>query len=44
MVVERVIMNYRNDIPEELLTTKKEICDEFARQGYNPSNIIFSEK
>ena len=44
MVVERRIMNYRNDIPEELLTTKKEICDEFARQGYNPSNIIFSKK
>ena len=25
MVVERRIMNYRKDIPEELLTTKKDI-------------------
>lgn len=41
MVVERRIINYRKDIPEELLTTKKNICDEFARHGYNPNEIIF---
>ncbi|MBF1581827.1 MAG: hypothetical protein HXO31_02000 [Prevotella sp.] len=41
MVVERRIMNYRKDIPEELLTTKKDICDEFARHGYNPNEVIF---
>jgi hypothetical protein len=44
MVVERRIMNYRKDIPEELLTTKKNICDEFARHGYNTNEIIFFEK
>ena len=44
IVVERVIKNYRNDIPDELLTTKKEICDEFTRRGYNPNEIIFLEK
>ena len=41
---ETLVMNYRKDIPEELLTTKKNICDEFARHGYNPNEIIFFEK
>ena len=39
--VSRYILNYQQNQPEEILTTKREICDEFELLGYNREQVIF---
>ena len=35
------IHNYQQGIPEQVLTAKKNICNKFAAQGYNPKDVTF---
>jgi len=35
------ITPYQPNIPEQILTAKKKILDDFATQGYDPSDVTF---
>lgn len=39
--ISETIQNYQANIPEQELTAKKNICNKFAAQGYNPKDVIF---
>lgn len=41
IVISETIQNYQADIPEQELTTKKNIRNKFAAQGYNPKDVDF---
>lgn len=40
-VISETIQNYQANIPEQELTTKKNIRNKFAAQGYNPKDVDF---
>lgn len=40
-VISETIQNYQANIPEQELTTKKNIRNKFAAQGYNPKDVGF---
>lgn len=40
-VISETIQNYQANIPEQELTTKKNIRNKFAAQGYNPEDVDF---
>jgi len=40
-VISEIIQNYQANIPEQELTTKKNIRNKFAAQGYNPKDVDF---
>ena len=42
--ISRFIENYRPDLPEQILTTKREICDEFEKLGYNRDIVEFDNE
>lgn len=39
--ISETIQNYQANIPEQELIAKKNICNKFAAQGYNPKDVIF---
>ena len=39
--IPETILNYQSGIPEQVLTAKKNICNKFAAQGYNSSEVTF---
>jgi hypothetical protein len=39
--ISETIRNYQSNIPEQELTAKKNICNKFAAQGYNPKEVTF---
>ena len=41
VLVTRFIENYNPQVPEQLLTAKKSISEEFRKKGYNPLKIEF---
>lgn len=41
IVISETIQNYQANILEQELTTKKNICNKFAAQGYNPKDVVF---
>lgn len=40
--ISKVIEQYRSEIPEQILTTKRSIRQEFKNLGYNPQDVIFN--
>lgn len=40
-VISETIQNYQANIHEQELTTKKNIRNKFAAQGYNPKDVDF---
>ncbi|WP_155720658.1 hypothetical protein [Prevotella intermedia] len=40
-VIEKIIVPYQSNIPEQVLTVKRDICDTFKCDGYNPNDVIF---
>ena len=39
--IPETIHDYQANIPEQELTAKKNICNKFAAQGYNPKEVTF---
>lgn len=39
--ISETIRNYQPNIPEQKLTTMKNIRKKFADQGYNPNEVVF---
>ena len=39
--ISETIQNYQQGIPEQVKTAKKNICNKFAAQGYNPKDVTF---
>lgn len=39
--ISETIQNYQAAIPEQELTTMKNIRNKFAAQGYNPNDVAF---
>lgn len=44
IVISETIQNYQANILEQELTTKKNICNKFAAQGYNPEDVDFAPR
>ena len=40
-VIEKIIVPYQSNIPEQVLTVKRDIRDTFKCDGYNPNDVIF---
>ncbi|MBR3472321.1 MAG: hypothetical protein IKH22_07030 [Prevotella sp.] len=40
-VIQDIIHNYQENIPEIVLTAKRNIRDIFSAQGYNPNEVVF---
>ena len=43
ITISKTIINYQSNIPEQILTTKKEILNQFAALGFNPNDVTFDE-
>lgn len=39
--IHETIMNYQENIPEQILTAKRKIRDKFVAQGYNSKDIVY---
>ncbi len=40
-IISETIQNYQANIPEQVLTTKKNIRSKFAAQGDDPNKVVF---
>lgn len=43
MTISETIQNYQSSIPEQVLTTKKNIRNKFADLGFEPKEVVFDK-